>query len=382
MSDAKKHAFLSPSAAHRWIHCPPSARLCEHAVDEGSSYAAEGSCTHELAEYKLRGFLGEKPKDPREHLSYYDREMEDATDEYAGFCIQEYERLKSAGGNPLLIVEQRVRYEEYVPHGSGSADCLIIGDGEMIVVNFKYGAGVAVDAEDNPQLKLYALGCLLAFDGIYDISTVKMCIVQPRRDNLSTVTVFKESLYQWAEDVVKPAAELAWNGDGDQQAGEWCRFCKIKAECRARAEANVALAAYEFREPLLLENDEIVAILSQLDELTSWAGDVKDFALAEALRGVKFDGYKVVEGRSNCRYSDEDAVVSSLRREVAATDEELFKTELRGITEMEKWLGKKRFEDLLGAFVVKPKGKPVLVPDGDKRQPIKNTAVSDFADHE
>jgi hypothetical protein len=366
VNEAQKHALLSPSAAHRWIHCPPSARLCEHVEDSGSSYAAEGTCAHELCENKLRTFLGEKPADPRGTLEYYDAKMEDATDDYVNFCVGEYERLKASGGKPLMIVEQRVRYEQYVPHGNGSADCLIIGDGEMVVVDFKYGAGVAVDADDNPQLKLYALGCLLAFDGIYYLSTVKMCIVQPRRDNLSTVTASKESLYQWADEVVKPAAELAWRGDGEQCAGDWCRFCKIKANCRARATANMALAVYEFRNPLLLENDEIAAILGKLDALTDWSSDVKEFALTEALKGVKYDGWKIVEGRSNRRFTDENAVADK----VQTIGLDPYKHELLGITAMTDLLGKKRFEETLGMLVVKPSGKPVLVPNSDKRQPI------------
>jgi hypothetical protein len=195
-----KHALLSPSAAHRWLNCPPSARLCEDIADQTSTYAEEGSQAHELCEYKLKKFLGGKAKDPRPNLSYFDQTMEDATDDYLNFCTAEFERLK-AHGEPFMAVEQRVHYEEYVPEGSGSADCVIIGDGEMVVCDFKYGAGIAVSAEDNPQLRLYALGCLLAFDALYDIETVKMCIIQPRRDNISTAVISKDELYAWAENV-------------------------------------------------------------------------------------------------------------------------------------------------------------------------------------
>jgi hypothetical protein len=369
-----KHALLSPSGAHRWISCPPSARLCENITDTGSSYAAEGTCAHEVCEYKLRKILGEIVKDPREHLSYYDQTMEEAADEYVVFCVGEYERLKESG-EALMIVEQRVKYEEYVPKGSGSADCLIIGNGEMVVVDFKYGAGIAVDAEDNPQLKLYALGCLLAFDRIYDIDNVKMCIVQPRRENISAVTVDKESLYQWAENIVKPAAELAWEGKGNQQSGEHCRFCKIKAECRERASANMALAAYDFTEPALLDNDEIAGILGKLDELTAWASDVKDYALTEALKGVEFYGWKVVEGRSNRKYTDETAIAKTVKAE----GYDPYEHKLIGITAMEKLLSKKRFAELLGGFVEKPKGKPVLVSEDDKRPEMQiNSAAQDF----
>jgi hypothetical protein len=370
------HALLSPSAAHRWLNCPPSARLCEDVADQTSSYAEEGSQAHELCEYKLRQFLGQKAKDPRGCLSYYDQTMEDATDDYLNFCTAEFERLK-ARGEPFMAVEQRVRYEEYVPEGSGSADCVVIGDGEMVVCDFKYGAGIAVSAEDNPQLQLYALGCLLAFDALYDIETVKMCIVQPRRDNISTAVIAKDELYAWAENVVKPAARLAWNGDGEQKSGEHCQFCKIKATCRVRANANMELARFEFEEPAELDAHDIAAILAQADEFTRWLSDVKDYALAAALDGTVFPGFKVVEGRSNRKYADEEAVAQA----VSGIGLDPYERRLLGVTAMTALLGKKRFEETLSAYIEKPQGKPVLVPVADKRQEYTaNTAADDFAD--
>lgn len=372
-----QHALLSPSASHRWIACPPSARLCEDVQDTGSTYAQEGSDAHTLCEYKLRTLLGEKVRDPREHLSYYDQTMEDATNDYANFCISEYERL-SEYGKPQMFVEQRVRYEEFVPYGSGSADCLIIGNGEMVVVDFKYGAGIAVDAEDNPQLKLYALGCLLAFDLLYDIDAVKMCIVQPRRDNIATATVSKESLYTWAKTIVKPAAELAWNGEGEQKSGEHCQFCKIKATCRTRANANLELARLEFAEPAEMDAEDIAVVLNQADEFTRWISDVKEFALASALSGIKYPGFKLVEGRSNRRYTDEGAVAEATTK-AGYTD--IYETKLIGLTAMERLLGKTKFNKVLEGLIEKPQGKPVLVPEADKRQEINvNTAAMDFAD--
>jgi len=383
------HALLSPSSAHRWLVCQQSARLEENANDSGSSYAQEGTEAHTLCDHLLRKALGEKTKDPRKHLNYYDKAMEDAADEYVNFCMGEYERLKQAG-DALMIVEQRVRYEEYVPQGSGSADCLIIGNGEMVVVDFKFGAGIAVSAEDNPQLKLYALGCLLAFDAIYDIDRVTMCIVQPRRENISTETVSKESLYRWAEEVVKPAARLAWAGEGEQRAGDHCQFCKIKATCRARAEANMELAKYDFHAPPHLEHCEISEILAQADEFIRWLSDVKDYALSSALKGETFPGFKLVEGRSNREYTDESAIAERLQR---AGYYDIFKApRLLGLTDMTKLLGKTTFGALLEGtdnnpvyppLVVKPKGKATLVPDDDKRQAIHvDTAADDFADHE
>ncbi|GHU52862.1 hypothetical protein AGMMS49975_09580 [Clostridia bacterium] len=379
MSDSKKHALLSPSAAHRWVHCPPSARLCENIEDKGSSYAAEGTNAHTLSEYKLMCEMGDDMShvaDVREHLTYYSDEMEEATDDYVNFCMGEYGRLKQ-NGDAQMFIEQRVRYEEYVPHGSGSADCLIIGNNEMVVCDLKYGA-LIVEAEDNPQLKLYALGCLLAFDSIYNIETVKMCIIQPRRENISTVTVDKESLYPWAEKVVKPAAELAWNGDGEQCTGSWCQFCKIKATCRTRAKANMDLAKHEFKDPPLLETAEISAILDQSDKFKNWIKDVENFALTEALKGIKFPRYKVVEGRSNRRYSNETEVAKAA---MSAGFVNIYTAEILGITAMEKLLGKKTFGAVLGSLIEKPQGKPTLVSESDKRKEINvNTAVEDFAE--
>jgi len=389
------HALLSPSAADRWLACPPSARQCENVTDSGSTYAQEGTDAHTLCEHKLRKILGERTKDPRKHLTYYDKQMEEATDDYVSFCLEEAERLKTLGpiNKPWMIVEQRVKYEEYVPHGSGTADCVIVSDAEMVVIDFKYGEGVPVEAENNPQLKLYALGCLLAYDGIYEVKQVKMCVFQPRRENISTTTIPKEELYQWANEVVKPAAELAWAGEGEYFAGEHCRFCKVKAECRARAEANLKRTKKAFTEPPLLESHEIAEILAQADEITKWLTDVTNFALQKALKGTEYPGFKLVAGRSNREYTDEDAVADRLRN---AGYYEIYKPpKLMGLTDMTKLLGKTVFGKLLEGtekdndgnptcepLVVKPPGKPTLVPESDKRKRIDiKTAADVFAVH-
>jgi hypothetical protein len=381
-----KHALLSPSAAHRWIACPPSARLCENVTDEGSSYAQQGTDAHTLAEYKLRKASGEKRlKDPRKHLTNYDQQMEDTTDEYVNFCMEEFERLNSAGG-AMLIVEQRVKYHEYVPDSSGLADCLIVGDGELVVIDFKYGENPRnlVHAEDNPQLKLYALGGLLAYDGIYDIANVKMCVVQPRLEYLGTSTIPKEELYQWAEEIVKPAAELAWAGEGEQLAGEHCKFCKVKVKCRALKDLHMECAKHDFKEPPLLDNSEIAEILVLLDKITSWLSDVKEYAFQSALNGEVYPGFKLVERQANREYTDEEAVAERLR---GAGHYNIFKPpKLVGLTEMAKVIGKKAFGELLEGddpLVHRPSAKPTLVPESDKRKAIQiKTAAEDFADHE
>jgi hypothetical protein len=372
------HSLLSPSSAAQWLHCPPSARLCESYDDKDSDYAAEGTDAHALCEYKLRCALGEDMPDIadiREYLNYYNQEMEDCATGYAAFVLELVETAKQNCSDPLLLIEQRLDFSRYVEAGFGTGDCLIIADRVLHIVDYKHGQGVLVEATDNPQMKLYALGALELFDGIYDINEVSMTIYQPRRNNVSTYTVFKESLYQWAEEVLKPTAELAYAGHGEFNCGEWCRFCKAKAECRERSNTNLALAAYDFMEPALLDNDEIAVILGKADDLVAWVSDIKEYALTQALKGVKFKGWKIVEGRSSRKYTDESAVVK------AVTDIGLDPYEHRvlGITAMTTLLGKKRFEETLGGLIEKPTGKPVLVPALDKRQEI-NMAADDFAD--
>ena len=371
------HALLSASSSQRWMNCPPSARLCEHYEDKGSSYAAEGTAAHELAEYKLKAALGIPAKDPTEDLNYYDSEMEACADSYAAYILELLSVVKESCPDPLVLTEQRVDFSKYVPEGFGTCDCVIVADDELIVIDFKYGRGVQVEAEDNSQMRLYALGALEMFGSLYDIQTVDVVIYQPRRDNVSSETLTKETLLQWADETLKPAAELAFNGKGEFKCGDWCQFCKAKAECRKRAEENMALARYDFADPALLENDEIADILGKVDELVSWASDIKDYALAEALKGVKFDGFKIVEGRSNRRYTDETAVAET----VTAQGVDPYEHKILGITAMEKLLTKKRFAELLDELVEKPAGKPTLVPESDKRQKLSiTTAADDFAD--
>lgn len=368
-----KHALLSASSSHRWLNCPPSARLCESYEDKGSEYAAEGTSAHMLCEYKLKVALGIRAKDPTADLSFYNAEMEDCANGYAAFILEIVETAKQACADPVVLIEQRLDFSKYVEGGFGTGDCLVIADGTLHIVDYKHGQGVLVEAEDNPQMKLYALGALEIFDGIYDIDTVSMTIYQPRRDNVSTYTVFKESLYQWAEEVLKPAAELAYAGDGEFNCGEWCRFCRAKAECRERAKANMALAVYDFQEPALLRNNEIASILAKIDELVSWAGDVKEFALQQALKGVKFDGFKVVEGRSNRKYTSESDVANA----VITAGYNPYEQCILGVTALEKLLGKKKFAELLGGLIEKPPGKPVLVREIDKRPALAITSAAD-----
>ena len=369
----KGHAILSASSSDRWLHCPPSARLCETYEDKGSDYAAEGTDAHALCEYKLKRALGMDASDPTKNLTWYNEEMEDCANGYAAYILEMVEAAKESCADPKVLIEQRVDFSHWVEQGFGTADCIIIADGTLRICDYKHGLGVLVDATDNPQMKCYALGALELFDDIYDIDNVSMTIYQPRRQNISTFEISKDALYRWADEVLKPTADLAFAGDGNFLCGEWCGFCKAKHECRARAEANLTLAQYDFNLPPLLEDSEIEYILSRADELVAWASDIKEYALQQAISGKEWAGWKLVEGRSNRKYSNEEAVIQ------AVTDAgfDPYEKKLLGITAMQKRLGKSRFDELLTAYIEKPQGKPTLVPESDKR-PAMNNAKTDF----
>lgn len=368
-----EHAVLSASSANRWLHCPPSVRLSEGYMDKASVFAMEGTSAHELCEYKLRSALGMEAENPTENLDFYNTEMEECAEGYATYILELVEKAKETCSDPVVMVEQRVDFSRYVPEGFGTADCIIIADETLNIVDYKHGKGVEVSAEDNPQMKLYALGALELFDCLYDISKVQMTIFQPRLSNVSVFVMNKADLLNWANDELTAKAELAFEGKGELCCGEWCKFCKAKANCKERAKVNMEMAQYEFRKSSLLTDEEVVKILSRIDELTSWASDVKNFALEQAVRGKQWPGWKVVEGRSNRKYTDEGAVAQVVKNAgYNPYDENII-----GITNMTKMLGKEKFNELLGDFVERPQGKPTLVPEDDNR-PEMNTAKEDF----
>ena len=370
---AVKHAVLSASSSERWLNCPPSARLCEAYEDKGSDYAAEGTDAHALCEFRLKQVLGIPADDPIENLSWYNEEMEDCAAGYAAYVSELLETAKQTCADPVVMIEQRVDFSRWVKEGFGTADCIIIADGVLNICDYKNGQGCLVLAERNPQMMLYALGALEIFDGIYDIDTVRMTIYQPRKSNISVYEMDKADLYEWANSELTQKAQLAYEGQGSFSCGEWCRFCKAKAECRERAEANLALARYEFQTPALLADEEVADILGKVDALTAWASDVKEYALQQAVSGTAFPGWKLVEGRSNRRYTSEAAVAAAV--EGAGFDP--YERKVLGITAMQKLLGKSRFEELLAPYIEKPQGRPTLVRSSDKR-PEWNTAKNDF----
>lgn len=370
---AKGHALLSASSSERWLRCPPSARLCESYDDKGSNYAAEGTDAHELCEYKLRQALGMEAKDPTENLTWFNEEMADCASGYAAYILEQVEAAKQTCADPVVLIEQRVDFSRWVESGFGTADCIIIADGTLQICDYKHGMGIFVSAEKNPQMQCYALGALELFDGIYDIDLVRMVIYQPRRSNISTYELSKDELYRWADEVLKPTADLAFAGDGNFLCGEWCGFCKAKHDCRARADANLELARYDFKLPPLLTDEEVEEILTRVDDLVAWATDIKEYALQQAISGKEWNGWKLVEGRSNRRYTNETEVADA----VSSAGFDPYDHKVLGVTAMQKLLGKSRFDELLAAYIEKPQGKPTLVPESDKR-PVMNTAKNDF----
>ena len=369
------HARFSPSSANRRIHCPPSL-LLEEQFEEGESvYAAEGTAGHAMAEHLLRKYLKQRTKRPTSE--YYTDELLEAVNEYVSFVIGEIEDARRESPHPILLVEQRVDASEYVDDCFGTADMVIITEKVAHIIDLKLGKGVEVHAEENPQLMIYGLGVLMMAEALYEIETVRMTIFQPRLNNASTWSVAPEYLKNWGNEVLRPAGAQALLGAGEFSAGTWCRFCRARNKCRARAESFLSMAQMEFQQPALLSDEEVAEVIAKADELSKWAADVYAFAQDEAIiHGKKWPGYKVVEGRSSRKYtSDEDVVKAA----TTAGYKDIYKHSLIGITEMERLMGKEDFNRILGTLVYKPSGKLTLVPESDKRQPIENTtAKADF----
>ncbi len=368
-----RHALLSASSATRWLNCPASVRLCESMADETSVYAEEGTEAHALCEHLLKQELGQDTQDPRDNFKHLDTQMEECASDYVSYVLEKFADAKTTCKDPVLLIEQKLDFSRWVPDGFGTADCVIVADSTLTVIDFKYGQGVEVLAEKNPQMMLYALGAIAIFEQLYDIEGVNMCIFQPRKANISEWSTSKDELLTWAKDTLKPKAESAFAGTGDFSAGSWCRFCRAKATCRCRAKANLEIARHEFAEPATLTDDEVADVLAQTDELKAWADDVKTYALAQALKGKKWREFKLVEGRSTRHFTDEAQVASVVKQ--AGFDP--YESKLKGITAMTRLLGKAKFQELLCDFIEKPVGKPTLVKDTDKRPEI-TTAQIDF----
>ena len=382
------HAKLSASGSHIWLNCTTSVQMSEGFPDKQTAYTEEGTLAHRLAEleigkiYKLVSAKSYKDglKTVKES-QYYTEELKSYVKNYVDWVEEIYNGVKEKSADHEILTEQRLDFSTWVPGGFGTGDVVIIADGTLTVIDLKYGKGVPVEARENPQLMLYGLGAYDAFSLSNDIQRIRMIINQPRLDSISEFEISVEDLLKWGEEVVKPKAAMAIKGEGEAHPGDWCRFCKCKAICRARAEEALEIAKYEFRDPPLLEDGEISDILGRAARIQSWISDVKEYAQEEAEKGRQWPGWKLVEGRSNRKYSDPQEVEKRL---LAAGFEKvlLYKDpELLGITAMEKVVGgKKKLETLIAGLIVKPPGAPTLVPESDKR-PALNTAKEDFKEH-
>jgi len=386
-----QHALLGASKAAQWINCPPSARIQESVPEKRSEYADEGTAAHELAEIKLnyrilpcnskqRKTLDERLKRAKAG-QYYGPEMENAVQGYVELVEERFMAAKARSSDAVVLLEERLDFTEWVTQGFGTGDVVLIADGVLEVIDLKYGKGVPVSAYKNPQLRLYGLGAWWGYNYLYAINEVHMTIIQPRLDNVSTDIMPLQELLDWAGSVVKPAAVLAFAGKGDFCAGDHCRWCKVKGNCRARADENMKALAYEFKDPALMSNEEIGSILFITEQLKAWAKDVEDYANGQALKGEAIPQWKLVEGRSNRSITDKDAAIKALKATELEQEKYLKPEELLGIGELEKRIGKKEFAELMGYLIVKPPGKPVLVPETDKRSEL-NSIDEEFAGEE
>lgn len=384
----RAHAKLSASGSKKWLTCTRSAKLEEQFPDEQSAFAAEGTFAHELFEAYLRLHL-----DVTDENGYacealiqdeqWSAEMAEHVDAAVEAAIERIDEAREQCRDALVLIEQRLDFSRWVPEGFGTGDLVIVSDDVLEVMDLKYGKGIPVDARDNSQMRLYALGALSQFGHLYDIKRVRTTILQPRLDNYSSEELTVEELLQWGDDYVRPRAKLAWDGEGEFVPGEHCTsgFCKARYQCPARAEAALEVARSDFalQPPELLTNEQLLAVLDKADMAAKWLSDVQAYALRQAEAGVEIPGWKLVEGRSNRKYADADAVAQKLL-ESGIDEAVIYERSLLGITAMEKALGKKKFAELVGDLVTKPAGKPTLTRVDDKRQAISSvaSAAADF----
>ena len=372
----RAHALLSASGAYRWLNCLPSAKLEEQFPDTTSEAAREGTLAHEICEAKARGMLGRitddvenRLLDDYRHDALYQPEMEGYTDAYVEFI---HNQTLGYDLKPYVALEKKVNLSEYIPEGFGSVDCIIIGSDTIEVIDFKYGKGVPVSAENNPQMMLYALGAYDAYKLLYHFNKVRMTIYQPRIDNTNTWECSLLELLAFGEEV-RAKAKLAYAGEGEFKPGDHCKFCRARAVCRARADHSIQLAFDDNfgKDKALLSNDEIGKYLELGENVSKWVEDLKAHALSECLAGRDVAGYKAVAGRSTRAFDDTDAAMADL---IASGIDEAILYERKPLTlaKIEKTLGKKMFNELVGERVVKSEGKPTLVPASDKRESINN----------
>jgi len=379
-----KHALLSASSADRWLNCTPSARLTESYKDTTSPYAAEGTLAHSIGELQLQLATKEITKTKfnselkklKQHELYYEG-MIDEVEDYTNYALEQFAAATAKSKDAMIFLEERLDFSTYVPEGFGTGDCIIIADGDLEIIDLKFGKGVEVSPINNSQLKLYALGAYEKYGFIYGIENITVTIAQVRLNNISSWSITAEMLEEWAENELREKAQLAYKGEGETIPGKWCGFCKAKSTCKARAEENLELYEKYNADPLTLSADDISKILEKATDIEKWAKEMKEYALDQALKGTRFPGFKLVEGRSNRQIQDEEALVKVLTKE-GYSEDKLYKPKaLEGITALEKVVGKKKFTELAGSLIVKPPGKPTLVTESDKR-PELDSVEEDF----
>jgi len=381
----RKHAKLSASGASKWMNCTPSVVLEEQFEDTTSSYAQEGTLAHEFAELELRksqGLISDKDYNEqieihRKNPLYYDG-MQEESQIYVDYVLEQFAEARKRTPDAVLLIEKKIDLTHFIEDGFGTGDACIIADGILDITDLKFGKGVRVSAFDNRQLKLYGLGALREFELSYDIHTVRLTISQPRLDHVSTFEISAEELNDWGHGEVKEKAELAFLGLGEQVPGEWCRFCKAKPVCKALKEQSLKIAQHEFADPYLLTEEELLEVYRVIPQTQDWMASIESYFLSEALKGKKWKGYKLVEGRANRALVDKDKVEETLLA-AGFTSDQIMKSDLQGIGALEKVVGKVRFAELLKDYIVKPQGKPSLVDESDKREEYSlSTAQKDF----
>jgi hypothetical protein len=379
----RAHAKLSASGSKRWLTCTPSAQLETQFPDSTSAFAEEGTWAHEYAELLLTDYLFKmdlklfkRRLDNVMAETFASEENYEAVESYVAFVQGRIQQAKAQDKSAIVLLEQRLDFSEWVPEGFGTGDVVIISNGILEIIDLKFGKGVQVDAKGNTQLSMYALGAWNEYSMIYDIERVRITIVQPRLNHVSMDEFDLAQLLTWAEFTVKPKAQMAMNGEGEFVPGDHCRFCKARFECRARAQIAIE---QDFKEPALLSDEEIAELLQKADLIEKWVKDLQEHARSKAEQGAKFAGWKLVEGRSVRKYGDPEEVAKRLFAE-GYGESDLYERELKGITALEKHLGKKRFNELVADLIVKPQGRPALVPESDKRPEMNvlETAQADF----
>lgn len=389
----RKHAILSASGSSRWMNCTPSARLeDEHGIKYDSPYADEGTTAHELGELLIKcdvlKVISEDVFNAElEELmnkKSFNEEMLEVVPSYVNYVAEQFTEAIVRTTDAVLEIEQKLDFSDYVDDGFGMGDSIIISDGILEIIDLKYGRGVPVYAMNNSQLMLYALGALRKYSLMYDIDTVRLTIIQPRINNISSWELSVDSLFEWAENFVKPTAEIAYAGRGELNPGDWCKFCSVKSKCKAIADEQLSLARHEFKSPSLMTDEDISKILALSTRLQEWVSSIHQYALEKAFRdGTTWPGYKLVRGISRRKWADEILAQRAIEERLPGLDhDDIYATKLRSITDIEKKIGKKQFAEILEDVVVKPLGAPTLVPLEDKRPAINGVeqAINDFND--